>query len=181
MAWSFNFALKIEQHGANPIQNIEKAGVRLRNVYKAPSPQGNCFDVWVFRPKCNCPTSGHAWAQYPAWVMTAVAGLVFVSENAWLVALALVAVGVYLLNKKTSANGIEVHIPAPIPQPNKLERLQIWHSEAAKKAGVSKPEILRAEQLEHLAKLSPENVDAMFGVLDTFQIERYGKQLLQVL
>ncbi len=119
----------------------------------------------------------HAWAQYPAWVFTAIAGIVFVSANAWLVALSLVGLGVYLLGKKPT---IETQIIEQ-PQPTKLERLMQWRAEVAQKAGLPEPEILRGEQLERLAKMTPENVDAMFGVLDAAQIERYGKTLLSVL
>ncbi len=121
----------------------------------------------------------HAWAQYPAWVLTAIAGIVFVSENAWLVALSLVALGVYLLGKKSNISQIEV-APA-IPEPSKYEKLIQWRTETAAKANLPEPEILRGEQLERLAKMTPENVDAMFGVLDAAQIERYGKSLLGVL
>jgi hypothetical protein len=123
----------------------------------------------------------HAWAQYPAWVLSAIAGLVFVSENAWLVALVLIGTGIYLLGKKPQSNTIEV-ASHPEPEPiSKLERLQLWRAEMAKQAGLPEPEILRGEQLNRLATMTPENVDAMFGVLDTAQIERYGKQLLAVL
>jgi hypothetical protein len=123
----------------------------------------------------------HAWAQYPAWVLSAIAGLVFVSENALLVALFLVGTGIYLLGKSPKNNTIEV-ASQPQPEPiSKLERLQLWRAEAAKQAGLPEPEILRGEQLERLAKMTPENVDAMFGVLDTAQIERYGKTLLTLL
>ena len=117
----------------------------------------------------------HAWAQYPAWVFTAIAGIIFVSANAWLVALALVGLGVYLLGKQSKTLEIQQ------PQPTKLERLTQWRAEVAQKAGLVEPEILRGEQLERLAKMTPENVDAMFGVLDAAQIERYGKTLLGVL
>ena len=123
----------------------------------------------------------HAWAQYPAWVLTAIAGMVFVSENAWLVALSLVAIGVYLLGKKPNVI-VNTTIQAPsVSQPSKFERLTQWRAETAAKANLPEPEILRGEQLERLARMTPENVDAMFGVLDAAQIERYGKTLLAVL
>ena len=83
--------------------------------------------------------------------------------------------GVYLLGKQSKTLEIQQ------PQPTKLERLTQWRAEVAQKAGLVEPEILRGEQLERLAKMTPENVDAMFGVLDAAQIERYGKALLGVL
>jgi hypothetical protein len=122
----------------------------------------------------------HAWAQYPAWVLTAIAGMVFVSTNAWVVALGLVATGVYLLGKKSSPVISSIETPIA-PQPSKYERLIQWRSETAAQARLPEPEILRGEQLERLARMTPENVDAMFGVLDAAQIERYGKTLLGVL
>jgi hypothetical protein len=122
----------------------------------------------------------HFWAQYPAWALTAIGGLVFVSENAWLVALTLIGLGIYLLGKKPQPT-IEV-TRMPVPEPiSKRERLQAWRAEMAKQSGLPEPEILRGEQLERLSTMTPDNVDAMFGVLDTAQIERYGKQLLAVL
>jgi hypothetical protein len=122
----------------------------------------------------------HAWAQYPALVLSAIAGLVFVSSNAWLVALVLIGVGIYLLGKKPQNTISVATITTPEPI-NKLERLQTWRAEVAQQAGLPEPEILRGEQLERLAKMTPESIDAMFGVLDTAQIERYGKQLLAIL
>lgn len=123
----------------------------------------------------------HAWAEYPAWVFTAIAGLVFVSANAWLVALLLIATGIYLLGKKSAQQTITVTLQDVPAQPTKLERLTQWRAEIAQQAGLPEPEILRGEQLERLARMTPENVDAMFGVLDAAQIERYGKALLSVL
>jgi hypothetical protein len=121
----------------------------------------------------------HFWAQYPAWVLTAIGGLVFVSENSWLVALSLIGLGIYLLGKKPQHTIAVTHVPAPVI--GKRERLQAWRAEMAKQSGLPEPEILRGEQLERLSTMTPESVDAMFGVLDTAQIERYGKQLLVVL
>jgi hypothetical protein len=124
----------------------------------------------------------HAWAVYPAWVFTAIAALVFVTENAWLVALAFVIAGFYLLRRqerRVSSDDAPTEIV--VSAPNKLELLQRWRAETATRQGLSEAEILRTEQLERLATMTPENVDAMFGVLDAAQIEKYGKTLLVVL
>ncbi|NJK43594.1 MAG: hypothetical protein HC933_04375 [Pleurocapsa sp. SU_196_0] len=64
---------------------------------------------------------------------------------------------------------------------SRLERLQMWRTETAARVALPEAEILRTEQLERLATLKPENVDAMFGVLDAAQIEKHGKALLEVL
>ncbi len=129
----------------------------------------------------------HAWAIYPAWIFTAIAGLVFVTENAWLVALALAIGGFALIRRQERQQGVSspIHSSQPeiviAPAPSKLERLQIWRSQTAQREGLVEAEILRTEQLERLSRLTPENVDAMFGVLDAAQIEKHGKQLLEVL
>ncbi len=132
---------------------------------------------WLLR---NLEPRRHEWAIYPAWILSAIAGLVVISENSWVVALTLVAAGIYLLNRKNTSQTITV-AANEAPQPTKLERLMQWRAETAAAMGLPEPEILRGEQLERLAKMTPENVDAMFGVLDAAQIERYGKSLLSVL
>jgi hypothetical protein len=126
----------------------------------------------------------HAWAIYPAWVFAAIAGLVFVTENAWLVSLALVAGGLFLLRRQENnvSNRVEVSTEVTLaPTYSRLERLQMWRSETAARVALPEAEILRTEQLERLSTLTPENVDAMFGVLDAAQIEKHGKALLEVL
>jgi hypothetical protein len=126
----------------------------------------------------------HPWAQYPAWFFAGIAALVFVTEHAWLVALALVLLGLMLLrrNERTHDAALEVSpTPVPTPPPSNLERLRQWRTATAAAERQSEAEVLRTEQLERLAQMRPENVDALFGVLDTQQIERYGKALLEVL
>lgn len=122
----------------------------------------------------------HAWSLYPAWLFAGIAVLVIVSENAWLIALLLVVAGLMLLRRQERA--LEVHPVVNAPQPlSPLERLQRWRAGVAADQRQPEAEVLRTEQLERLAKLRPENVDAMFGILDTAQVERYGKDLLEVL
>jgi hypothetical protein len=137
---------------------------------------GGFWAIRAFEPRV------HAWAIYPAWVFTAIAALVFVTENAWLISLALLVMGVYWLSKRGTRSRTQAPInEIIIPVPGKLERLQVWRSQTAAQQNLPEAEVLRTEQLERLAKLEPENVDSLFGVLDTAQIERYGKSLLEVL
>jgi HRDC domain len=124
----------------------------------------------------------HAWAIYPAWVFAAIAALAFVTENAWLVALGLVIGGFYLLRRQERrVSSDETVTEIVVAAPDKLELLRLWRSETATRQGLPEAEILRTEQLERLAKMTPESVDAMFGVLDAAQIEKHGKALLEVL
>ena len=124
----------------------------------------------------------HAWAGYVAMFFAAIAGLVFVTENAWFVALALIVSGVYVLGRRnaSSARAPTAEIVAPAP-PTTLERLMAWRTEVAQRDATPEAEILRTEQLERLATLQAQNVDGLFGVLDTAQIERHGKALLEVM
>jgi HRDC domain len=122
----------------------------------------------------------HSWSLYPAWAFTALAGLVFVTTNAWVIAGALVIGGFYLIRRQErSADSRTVNVP--VFMPSKLERLQTWRTETAQQGGVAEAEVLRTEQLERLSTMTPESVDAMFGVLDAAQIEKHGKQLLEIL
>ena len=124
----------------------------------------------------------HAWAGYVALGFAAIAGLVFVTENAWFVALALIVGGVYVLGRRnvSSARERASKIVAPA-QSTQLERLLAWRAAVARRDGQPEAEILRTEQLERLATLQAQNVDGLFGVLDTAQIERHGKALLEVM
>jgi HRDC domain len=124
----------------------------------------------------------HGWSLYPAWIFTALAGLVFVTANAWVIAGALVIGGFYLIRRQErSVNPSSSVMTVPAFVPSTLERLQTWRTETAQRSGTVEAEVLRTEQLERLSTMTPESVDAMFGVLDAAQIEQHGKQLLEIL
>jgi hypothetical protein len=183
VATGFLFAYKrTNQHGLVVPGGI-LAGIATGILLEGLLPFDGIFLVgfaggfWLI---CLLEPKHHEWAIYPAMIMSAIAALVFVSENAWVVALLLIATGIYLLNRKNVNQSKTVEAPM-ITQPNKLELLTEWRSEVATANGLPEAEILRTEQLEKLARMNPENVDAMFGVLDAAQIERYGKALLGVL
>jgi hypothetical protein len=158
-------------------------GIALGSLLEGITPFDGIFllgfagGFWAIR---TLEPRAHAWAIYPAWVFTALAALIFITENAWLISLGLVLTGVYLLSKRNS-KPVSSHTEITIPTPGKLERLQVWRSQTAAQSNLPEAEVLRTEQLERLSKLEPENVDALFGVLDTAQIERYGKSLLELL
>ncbi len=129
----------------------------------------------------------HRWALYPALLLTIIAFLIIsqqvsithhLSNYPWMVALLLFGISIYFLNRENMMQTTTAMID---PQPTKLERLTQWRSDVAAINGLPEAEILRTEQLEKLARLSPENVAAMFGILDTAQIERYGKTLIGML
>ena len=123
----------------------------------------------------------HRWAGYVALVFAAIAGLVFVTENAWFVALALIVGGVYTLGRRNSSASREPAFEIADVQPTRLERLMAWRAAVAQRDGQLEAEVLRTEQLERLATLRAQDVDGLFGVLDTAQIERHGKALLNVM
>jgi hypothetical protein len=62
-----------------------------------------------------------------------------------------------------------------------LERLQVWRNATALQLQQPEAEVLRYEQLERLSQIKADVVDDLFGVLDTAQIERYGKELLAII
>lgn len=153
-------------------------GVLLEGItpFEGVAVLGIAFGFWlvqILEPK------RHAWAGYVALVFAAIAGLVFVTENAWFVALALILSGVYILGRRSARASTSELVTAP--QPTRLERLMAWRSEVARRDAKPEAEILRTEQLERLATLQAQNVDGLFGVLDTAQIERHGKALLEVM
>ena len=156
-------------------------GVLLEGItpFQGIAVLGIAFGFWIVKilePK------RHAWAGYVALGFAAIAGLVFVTENAWFVALALIVSGVYVLGGRNASTPREYTSEiVAVAQPTTLERLMAWRATVAQRDGQPEAEILRTEQLERLATLQAQNVDGLFGVLDTAQIERHGKALLEVM
>ncbi len=155
-------------------------GVLLEGItpFSGIAVAGIAFGFWLVK---ILEPQRHAWAGYVALGFAAIAGLVFVTENAWAVALALILAGVYVLSRRNASVARESATEIAAAQPTALERLLAWRAAVAQRDGQPEAEILRTEQLERLATLRAQNVDGLFGVLDTAQIERHGKALLTVM
>ncbi len=185
MAFGFFWAYRHTKQNGFVVPAGVLGGIAVGSLLEGITPFDGIFllgfagGFWAIR---TLEPRVHAWAIYPAWVFTALAGLIFITENAWLISLGLVLIGVYLLSKRNNKTvPVSSHTEIVIPTPGKLERLKLWRAETAAQSNLPEAEVLRTEQLERLSKLQPENVDALFGVLDTAQIERYGKSLLDLL
>ena len=133
---------------------------------------GGFWGVKLLEPKV------HAWAIYPASILAAIAALIFVTQNALLIALVLVGAGAYLLTRQKQApQGVQ-----PLnPEMQKRQALEKWRVSLSKLEKKDKAEILRSEQLEALSQLNPNDLEDLHGILDTTQMERYGNQILELL
>ena len=132
---------------------------------------GGFYAVKTLEPKI------HAWAIYPASILSAIAILIFVTQNALLIALALVGAGAYLLTRKRPAKPINPTDPAQ----QRRAALEKWRSNLAKLQGEDKAELLSDEQLRTLVSSSATTLEDLHGTLSTEQVARYGNQLLEVL
>lgn len=132
---------------------------------------GGFYAVKTLEPKI------HAWAIYPASILSAIAILIFVTQNALLIALALVGAGAYLLTRKRPAKPISATDPAQ----QRRAALEKWRSNLAKLKGQDKAELLSDEQLGMLVSSSAATLEDLHGTLSTEQVARYGNQLLEVL
>jgi HRDC domain len=123
----------------------------------------------------------HAWAIYPASILTAVAGLIFVTQNALLIALVLIGAGAYLLTRtRTSSRTVSVTASTD-PVARKRLALEKWVKSLSKLEGKPSAEILRSEQIAALSSLEPDSLEGLRGVLDDAQVERYGNQILEII
>ena len=133
---------------------------------------GGFYAIKTLEPKI------HAWAIYPASILAAIAGLIFVTQNALLIALVLIGGGAYLLTRnRQAAKSISVADPVN-PRQAALEK---WRSNLAKLEGKDKTEILSDAQLETLVSTLPATLEDLQGTLSAEQVARYGNQLLEIL
>jgi HRDC domain len=121
----------------------------------------------------------HQWAVYPASVLAAIAGLIFMTQNALLIALVLIGAGAYFLTQNRAAK--PSLSPSADPVLRRRQALEKWLTNLSQLERKPKAEILRGEQLERLAQLSPSGLEDLRGTLDAAQMERYGNQILEVL
>ena len=133
---------------------------------------GGFYAVKTLEPKI------HAWAIYPASVLAAIAALIFVTQNALLIALVLVGAGAYLLTRnRHAAKSIAVTDPAQ----QRRAALEKWRSNLAKLQGKDNAEILSDAQLEMLVSTPPATLEQLHSTLSAEQVARYGNQVLEVL
>ena len=137
---------------------------------------GGFYAVKTLEPKI------HAWAIYPASILAAIAVLIFITQNALLIALVLVGAGAYLLARNRPTKQTAVTDPAqhnPVQQ--RSTALEKWRSNLAKLSGKDKSEILSDAQLQTLVSNAPATLEDLQGTLESEQIARYGNQLLEIL
>ena len=133
---------------------------------------GGFYAVKTLEPKI------HAWAIYPASILAAIAILIFVTQNALLIALVLVGAGAYLLTRNRSA-AKSVTVSDPVQQ--RRAALEKWRSNLAKLEVKDKSEILNDVQLETLVGSATATLEDLHGTLSAEQVARYGNQVLEVL
>lgn len=131
---------------------------------------GGFYAVKTLEPKI------HLWAIYPASILAAIAALIFVTQNALLIALVLVGAGAYLLTRNR-AKSITVTDPAKQRQ----AALEKWRSNLAKLEGKARSEILSDAQLAALVSAPPATLEEMHATLQPEQVSRYGNQVLEIL
>ncbi len=133
---------------------------------------GGFYAVKTLEPKI------HRWAIYPASILAAIAILIFVTQNALLIALVLVGAGAYLLTRNRSATK-SVTVINPLEQ--RRAALEKWRSNLAKLTDKDKSEILSDAQLEALVNAPTATLEDLHDTLSSDQIARYGNQVLEVL
>jgi HRDC domain len=138
---------------------------------------GGFYSLKILEPRV------HDWAIYPASILAAIAALIFVTQNALLIALVLVGAGLYFLtrNRNTSSSkNSKVSVVPADPVARKRVALEKWVKNLGKLERKPTGEILRHDQIQSLAAMTPNSLDDLRGVLDNAQVERYGNQILEV-
>lgn len=122
----------------------------------------------------------HSWAIYPASILAAVAALIFVTQNALLIALVLIGAGAYFLTRSRSGTRTASGATTD-PVTRKRVALEKWVANLSRLERKSTSEILRVEQIQTLSTMTPDSLEDLRGVLDNAQIERYGNQILEIM
>lgn len=134
---------------------------------------GGFYAVKTLEPKI------HMWAIYPASILAAIGVLIFVTQNALLIALVLVGAGAYLLTRNGRSSAKPSTFTDPVQQ--RQAALEKWRSNLAKLEGKDTSEILSDVQLGMLVSRAPTTLEDLQATLSADQIARYGNQLLEVL
>jgi hypothetical protein len=134
---------------------------------------GGFYSLKILEPRI------HDWAIYPASILAAIAALIFVTQNALLIALVLVGAGLYFMTRNRAATS-KVSVVAADPVIRKRTALEKWVKNLGKLERKPTGEILRQDQIQSLAAMNPTTLEELRGVLDNAQVERYGNQILEV-
>lgn len=123
----------------------------------------------------------HFWAVYPASILSAIAALIFMTQNAVLIAIVLIGAGLYLLTRNRAPRTSAAQPSEMQPEARKRQALEKWRASLATLEGKPEGEILRGEQITALAALQADSLDDLAGVIDGVQMQRYGNQILEIL
>ena len=135
---------------------------------------GGFYLITVLEPRV------HAWALWPAGVLSVIAGMVLISQNAWLFTALLIAGGLYLLNRGRQGSTR----PAVIaPQDDdairiRFDHLAAWRTQQASQENRMATDVIRNDQLERIARERPTTLEHLRLILEPDQVERYAQALL---
>ena len=139
---------------------------------------GGFYLISVLEPRI------HAWALWPAGVLSVIAGLILISSNIWLFTILLIGGGLYLLNRgrQTAMNTGSASVIAPSDEDAvrlRFDRLAMWRAQQASQEHRLPTDVIRNDQLERIARERPTNLESLRGILESDQLERYGTTLLE--
>jgi HRDC domain len=144
---------------------------------------GGFYLITVLEPRI------HAWALWPAGVLSVIAGMVLISQNAWLFTALLIVGGLYLLNRgrqnATHAHPVIAHqTSSPVTDDSddavriRFDHLAAWRTRQASTENRLPTDVIRNDQLERIARERPTTLENLRLILDSDQVERYGQALL---
>jgi HRDC domain len=166
------------------------AGILLENITPFDGVflfglAGGFYLITVLEPRV------HAWALWPAGVLSVIAGIVLISENAWLFTALLIVGGLYLLNRgrqhaTTGAHGLPT--PGGVVSKDsddavriRFDHLAAWRTQQASSENRLPTDVIRNDQLERIAREHPATLESLRLMLEADQVERYGQALLNQL
>jgi hypothetical protein len=146
---------------------------------------GGFYLITVLEPRI------HAWALWPAGVLSVIAGMVLIASNAWLFTALLIVGGLYLLNRgrqSATVSGHTVIASQPgsvVPDGSddavriRFDHLAAWRTQQASTENRLPTDIIRNDQLERIARERPVTLEGLRLILEADQVERYGQALLE--
>ncbi|HWG84648.1 MAG TPA: HRDC domain-containing protein [Deinococcales bacterium] len=136
---------------------------------------GGFYLVNVLEPRV------HRWALWPASIIGVIAALVIASTHAWLTALVLVLAGLYLLGGGSTRRAPALPAAPADAERDRANRLAAWRAGRAASDGLTPTDVLRNDQLERIAREAPRSPEALKGVLEPLQHERYAQEIVTAL